>query len=121
MHTVYEQHARSLPVLSDHRTQFLIDLKQCIKDRQAQIDLIIIGMELNYPTQQYDYARFFDELHMKEAILTIHSEFSPPTTTIRNASNTPIVRIWRSLGLTVIRGGYSKLKKVFHPIIEFYR
>ena len=28
--TVYEQHARALPVLSDSRIQFLIDLKQCI-------------------------------------------------------------------------------------------
>ena len=33
--TVYEQHARALPVLSDPRTQFLIDLKQCIQHRQA--------------------------------------------------------------------------------------
>ena len=45
--TVYEQHARELPVLSDPRTQFLIHLKQCTQDREAHGDLIIIGMDLN--------------------------------------------------------------------------
>ena len=109
--TVYEQHARALPVLSDPRTQFLIDLKQCIQDRQAQGDLIVIGMDLNDPVQQYNHTQFFEELNMKEAILTIHSGSSPPSTTIRNESNTPIDGIWCSLGLTAQRGGYSKFKE----------
>ena len=64
--TVYEQHARVLPVLSDPRTQFLIDLKQCIQDRQTQGDLVIIGMDLNDPVQQYDHTQLFDELHTKK-------------------------------------------------------
>ena len=55
MQIVYEQYARALHVLSDTRTQFLIDLKQCIQDRQAQCDLNIIGMNLNDPVQQYDH------------------------------------------------------------------
>ena len=48
---------------------------------------------------------------MKEAILTIYSGSSPPSTTIHNASNTPIDGIWCSLGLTAIRGGYSNSKE----------
>ena len=53
--TVYEQHARLLPILSDHNTQFLIDLKKCTQDRQEQGDLIIIGMDLNDPVQRHDH------------------------------------------------------------------
>ena len=47
-------------------------------------------MDLNDPVQQYNHTQFFDELHMKEAILNIHSGSTPPSTTIRNESNTPI-------------------------------
>ena len=62
MQIVYEQYVRSLSILSDPRTQFLIDLKKCIQDRQEQGHLIIIGMDLNDPVQQYDHTQFFDEL-----------------------------------------------------------
>ena len=85
--TVYEQHTRALIILSDSRTQFLIYLKQCIQNRQAQGDLIILGMDLNDLVQQYDHTQFFDKLHMKEAILTIYSGSTPSSKTIRNASN----------------------------------
>ena len=111
MQTVYEQHARVLPIISDSRTQFLIDLEKCTQDRQEQGDLIIIGIDLNDPVQRHDHTQFLGELHMKETMLTIHSGSSPPATNIRNESNCPIDGIWCSLGLTVLRGGYSKFKE----------
>ena len=67
-------------------------------------------MDLNDPVQQYNHTQFFDELNMKEAILNIHSGSPPPSTTIRNESNTPIDGIRCSLGFTAQRGGYSKFK-----------
>ena len=100
-----------MPILSDTRTQFLIDLKKYIQGRQEQGDLIIIGMDLNDPVQRHDHTKFFEELHMKEAILTIHSGSSPLVTNIRNRPNYPIDGIWCNLGLTTLRGGYPKFKE----------
>ena len=102
MQIVYEQHARALPIQSNHRSQFIM---------QEQGDLFIIGIDLNDPVQRHDHTQFFGELHMKEVILTINSETFPPTTNIRNVSNYPIDGIWYSLGLTALRGGYSKFKE----------
>ena len=87
MQTIYEQHARASPILSDI-------LLKCTQDRQEQGDLIIIGMDLNDPVQRHDHTHFFEELHMKEEILTIHSGTSPPVTNIRNESNYPIYAIY---------------------------
>ena len=77
-------------------------------------------MDLNDTVQRHDHTQLFGELYMKEAILTINSEISPATTNIRNESNYQIDGIWYSLGLTVLRGRYSKFKKVFHLTTEFY-
>ena len=87
MQTVYKQDARALPILSDHRRQFLIDLKIYIQDRQEQGDLFIVGMVLNDSVQGHGHTQFFRELHMKETILMIHSGTSLPVTTIRNTLN----------------------------------
>ena len=48
---------------------------------------------------------------MKEAILVINSGKYPSDTNIQNESNYPIDAIWCSLGLTALRGGYSKFKE----------
>ena len=68
-------------------------------------------MDLNDPVQQYNHTQSFEELHTKETILTIYSGSTHPSTTIHNASNTPIDEIWCSLGLIAIRGGYSKFEE----------
>ena len=68
-------------------------------------------MDLNDPVQQYEHTQFFEEFHMKETILTIHSRSSPPVTNIRNELNYPIDGIWCSLGLTTFKEGYSKFKE----------
>ena len=68
-------------------------------------------MDLNDPAQLHDHTQLFGKLYMKEAMFTIHSGSSPPATNIRNESNYPIDGIWCSLGLTALRGGYSKFKE----------
>ena len=108
--TVYEQHARALPILSDPRRHFFIALKRFIQDRQEQGDLIIIGMNLNDPVQQHDHTQFFGELYMKKIILTIHSGTSPLAANKQNESNYPIDGICCSLWLIVLPRGYSNFK-----------
>ena len=88
--TVYKQDTRALPIKCEPRSQFLTYAKECIQKKQEKGDLIIIGMDLNDPVQHYGRTHFFEELHMKEAILTTHTGTPPPTTNILNELNYPI-------------------------------
>ena len=72
--------------------------------------MIIIERDLNDSVQRHDHTQFFRELHMKEAILMIHSGTSLPVTTIRNKLKYPLDGIWCSLGLIVLRGECSKFE-----------
>ena len=109
--TVYQQHLRALPVHQEPRQQFLVDLKECIQEHQAQGDNIILGIDLNDPAQRYDINKFFEELNMKEAIQSLHCGQRPPVTNILNDSEYPIDGIWCSIGLTATRAGYSKFRE----------
>ena len=79
--------------------------KSVYRKSKKKGDLIIIGMDLNDPVQYYGRTNFFEELHIKEAILTTHTGIPPPTTNILNELNYPIDGIYRSSGLSVLRAG----------------
>ena len=80
--TVYKQHARKLPIHQEPRQQFLVDLKDSIQTHEEQGDMIILGMDLNDPAQRYDITKYFDELHMKEIIQSLHRGQRPPAINI---------------------------------------
>ena len=73
--------------------------------------MINIGIGLNDPAQRHDLTSFFDELNMKEEILTTYIGEKPPITNVLNESNYPIDRIWCNSGLAILRSGYSKFKE----------
>ena len=72
--------------------------------------MINIRIDLNDPAQRHDLTSSFDELNIKEAILTTYIGKTPPITNILNESNYPIDRICYNLGLKILRSGYSKFK-----------
>ena len=49
--TVYEQHARVLPLTQEPRSQFLLDLRKSIGQIQANGDVIFFGMDVNDPIE----------------------------------------------------------------------
>ena len=49
--TVYEQHARVLPLTQEPRSQFLLDLRKSIENIQANEDVVFVGMDVNDPIE----------------------------------------------------------------------
>ena len=106
--TVYEQHARVLPLAQEPRSQFLLDLRKSIEKIQAKGDVVFVGMDLNDPIERHDFQKFFAELNMHEAILVTHPKTSPPATNILNLANYSIDGLWCSTCTKPVRAGYSK-------------
>ena len=106
--TVYEQHARVLPLYQEPRSQFLLDLRKSIEKIQVNGDVVFVGMDLNDPIERHDFHKFFAELNMHEAILVTHTKTRPPATNILNLANYPIDGLWCSTCIKPVRAGYSK-------------
>jgi hypothetical protein len=104
--TVYEQHRRTFPADTDPREAILDDLKVEIVQWQEEGDVIVLGMDANEDTRSKTISDFFEELNMKNAILTRHSHLSPPATHTRNKNREPIDGIWVSKGIDPIGAGF---------------
>ena len=90
---------------------FLSNLKDSIHAHQEKGDRIILRMDLNDPVQRHDIRFFFDELNMKEAILSTYREQNPPATNILKESQYSIDFIWHTIELTAIKAGYSNFRE----------
>ena len=107
--TVYEQHARALPLDQEPRSQFLLDLRKSIAKIQSTGDVVFVGMDLNDPIERHNFQKFFAELNMHEAILFTHQKtIPPPAKNILNLETYPIDGLWCSNCINPVRAGYSK-------------
>ena len=70
-------------------------------------DQLIVGIDANKDIRTGHTAEFFATLGMHEAILTRHSERSPPATHNRNHSRQPIDGFFMTPGLHVTAAGYE--------------
>jgi hypothetical protein len=109
VNTVYVQHTHHLSTTSEEpRTQFLLDLAEAIRTRQAAGDIIIVGADLNQDVRHRRIHQFFQELQMYNAILTHHAHLSPPATCHKNDSRVPVDSIWCSIGIHPVVAGFLK-------------
>ena len=51
----------------------MTDLKMCIHTIQKKGDMVLLCMDLNDPVQRHDHKTYFEELNMKEIMLSTHS------------------------------------------------
>jgi hypothetical protein len=109
VNTVYAEHTRHLSTDSEEpRTQFLLDLADGIRARQAAGDIIILDANLNEDVRHRQIRQYFKELHMHNAILTRHAHLSPPATCHKKDSRVPIDSIWCSIGVDPVAAGFLK-------------
>ena len=67
--------------------------------------MFILGVDLNDLVQRHNVTFFFDELNMKEVILSIHRGQNPLTVHILNEPYYLFDGIWCSIGITTIKSG----------------
>jgi hypothetical protein len=107
--TVFHQQARGLSNTGDHRNPrdaLMEDLAQAITVWKEAGDHIIIGMDANEDVRSGIVDTVFSSLGLREAILSLHKDKSPPATQNRNTKRQPIDGIWISACLSISAGGY---------------
>jgi hypothetical protein len=110
VNTVNAQHARHLGAGSkEPRAQFLLDLAEVIRARQALGDHIILGTDINEDMRRYQIREWASkDLHLHNIIFTQHSHLSPAATCHRNDNRVPIDGIFASVGINVVAAGFLK-------------
>jgi hypothetical protein len=107
---VFEQHRRFFAAEDVDPCQALLDnLREAILSWQATGDIIVLGMDANEDTRSGKLRQFFSDLHVKNAILDMHKDLSPPATHARNTKREPIDGIWVSKGIDPIASGFLAL------------
>ena len=69
-------------------------------------DQVIVGIDQNADVRTDGLSFELQALGFREAILTLHTQSSPPATHNRNTTRTPIDAIWVSENVDVLRAGY---------------
>lgn len=69
-------------------------------------DVIVLGIDMNEDVCTGDLAYQLKERGLHNAILSRHSEFSPPATFNGNTKRTPVDAIWCTKGIEIERAGY---------------
>jgi hypothetical protein len=85
--SVFQQHARSLGKTNDFRnprTAILEDLVLAIRGWMQSGDHIILGMDANEDVRMGDVYSSLSQVGLREVILKLHSDSSPPATQNRN-------------------------------------
>ena len=108
--TVFEQHRRFFGENDlEPRQALLDDLREAIISWQEEGDIIVLGMDANEDTRSRHLCQYFSELNMKNAILDMHKDLSPPATHARNKQREPIDGIWVSKSIDPIASGFLAL------------
>ena len=69
-------------------------------------DVIVLGIDMNEDVRTGDLAYQLKERGLHNAILSRHSELSPPATFNGNTKRTPVDAIWCTKGIEIERAGY---------------
>jgi hypothetical protein len=107
--SVFQQHVRALGKNDDFRnprTAILEDLTTAIHEWKLEGDHVILGMDANEDVRGGEIDLFMQKTSMREVILELHSDSSPPATYNRNNLRQPIDGLWATPGITISRGGY---------------
>ena len=107
--SVFQQQVRALGKVDDFRhprTALLEDLTSAIAEWKLEGDHIILGMDANEDVRGGEVDLFMKTVCMREVILELHCESSPPATYNRNNKRQPIDGLWATPGITISRGGY---------------
>jgi hypothetical protein len=107
--SVFQQHARALGKNNDFRNPrkaLLEDLVTAIRGWMESGDHIILGMDANEDVRGGDVNSFLQQVSLREVILELHSDSSPPATQNRNHQRQPIDGLWASPGISISQGGY---------------
>jgi hypothetical protein len=104
--SVFQQQSRALTTNCNPRTVLLEDLTAAMIKWKALGDHIILGMDANEDVCQGEIRKFLAPLGLREIILELHHDLSPPATQNRNTSREPIDGMWASRGISISRGGY---------------
>ena len=107
--SVFHQHSRALGKKDDFRnprTAMLEDLSTAIAEWKREGDHIVLGMDANEDVRGGEVDLFMKQVSMREVILELHRDSSPPATYNRNNRRQPIDGLWATPGITISRGGY---------------
>ncbi len=107
--SVFQQQARAMAVNKDYRnprTAIMQDLVATMNEWKTLGDHIILGMDANEDIRHGEVYDALEEIGLREVILELHNDTSPPATQNRNQRREPIDGFWATSGLTITRGGY---------------
>ena len=107
--SVYQQHARAMALNSDFRdprTAILQDLVEAIETWKLNGDHVILGMDSNEDVRSGEVYQFLSQAGLREVILALHPDLSPPATHNRNQNREPIDGFWSTAGIEITKGGY---------------
>jgi hypothetical protein len=107
--SVFQQQVRALGKNDDFRnprTALLEDLTSAIAEWKQEGDHIILGMDANEDVRSGEVDSFLKKVGMREVIIELHREVSPPATYNRTNKRQPIHGLWATPGITISRGGY---------------
>lgn len=112
----YRQHKSYLSLkhrISEPKQALLDDLKIQLKEwRNTNIQIIVL-MDANDQINNTLFTQYFDDMDMKEAILSLHP--SQPAVATRTPGTNTIDGIWASRSIDITKAGYTP----FHPTKAF--
>ena len=83
------------------------DLKKLIKARFKENDHVVLVIDANEDVRSGAVKRIMDSVGMRDGILDLHRDLSPPETCNKNHSRVPIDAMCVSHGIQLSAGGYS--------------
>jgi hypothetical protein len=104
-----QQQVRAMTVLKDlrnPRTAILEDLVQAMNTWKQLGDHVILGMDANEDVRRSETDEILGQAGLREIILELHNDQSPPATHNRNNKREPIDGFWATRGITITKGGY---------------
>ncbi len=107
--TVFQQHSRALAKKGDFRnprTAILEDLAEAIIEWKTLGDHVILAMDANEDVRFGEVNDTFSKAGLREIILDLHRDKSPPATYNRNTQRQPIDGMWATCGITPTSVGY---------------
>ena len=96
---MYEKCSRFLHIQQEPRIQLIQYLKLYIQTIQANLDLIILWLNLNGTIQRHNHKVIIGEIYFYEVIISINTGTSLPVTNWINKSHYPINSMWCSIGV----------------------
>jgi hypothetical protein len=99
--SAFQQRARAMAKNKDCRNP----RTAIMQEWKLQCDHVILGMDANEDVRHGEVHDLLEEAGLREVILELHDDSSPPATQNRKHRREPIDGFWAASGITVARGG----------------